>query len=40
MESCVKITECISSEECIIRKVVLKLWNAYDVLILLEGDLS
>ena len=29
MESCVKVTECISSEECTIGKVVLKLRNAY-----------
>ena len=29
-ESCVKVTECVSPQEWIIRKVLLKLRNAYD----------
>ena len=29
-ESSVKVTECVSPQEWIIRKVLLKLWNAYD----------
>ena len=29
MESCVKVKECISHQECMIGKVVLKLRNAY-----------
>ena len=29
MESCVKVTECVSPQERIIRKVLLKLRNAY-----------
>ena len=30
-ESCVKVTECISHQECIIREVVLKVRNAYHI---------
>ena len=30
-ESCVKVTECISDQECIIREVVLKLRNTYHI---------
>ena len=38
-ESCVKVAEYISHEECIIRKVVLKLQNAYHIKSATEGKL-